>query len=242
MLTTFDGLALSVLFIAYLFGRGRGLTWQVAGFSSIGLGCLAARRYADPVAQIFGVEGQGPQRFLIWVLIYAALACAIHVVGAKVRRFLKARDLDELDRHLGGALGAVEGAALFALATLIALTLAPQLRSRILATPSGRGIAVLARQLGPILPPEVHGALASVQAQAQATVVPRRAPLAAPRRTKKRTLHRQAAGRVSAPTRARQAGFQRAGHDDEPADEAALGADHLPPMISSPSETTSGPR
>ena len=67
---------------------------------------------------------------------------------------------ETFDRHLGMLLGGLEGALLGLVVTLFVVSLAPQTRGPIFASPTGQAVGQLMSALGPVLPEEARGVLA----------------------------------------------------------------------------------
>ena len=77
-----------------------------------------------------------------------------------VRATLRKLKFEAFDRHLGMVLGGLEGALLGLVVTLFVVSLAPQTRGPIFASPTGQVVGQLMAALGPVLPEEARGVLA----------------------------------------------------------------------------------
>jgi uncharacterized membrane protein required for colicin V production len=152
-MTVYDA-AMAVLVIAgMVWGAWRGITWQVASISSLVLGYTVAHPLSAQLAPQFQQFG-GPvaARALAMLLIYVAVSGGVFLAAWLVRSTLHQFKFEAFDRHLGMLMGGVEGALLGMVATLFVVSLAPQTRSTIFASPSGRVVGQVMQVVGPVLP------------------------------------------------------------------------------------------
>lgn len=133
----FDIGALITLGTFFLLGRSKGFAWQVAGIASLILGYIAARIFSAPLSAALEL-GSGLGSFVSWLIIYILVATGVYLIARGFKRSLKEKELDELDKHLGGVLGLLKGGLLVFLVSLVGLTLLPQYRPKLLATITGK--------------------------------------------------------------------------------------------------------
>jgi uncharacterized membrane protein required for colicin V production len=160
-MTVYDA-AMAVLVIAgMVWGAWRGITWQLASISSLVLGYMVAHPLSAQLAPQFQQYG-GPvvARALCMLLIYAAVSGGVFLAAWIVRSTLRQFRFEAFDRHLGMIMGGIEGALLGMVATLFVVSLAPQTRAAIFASPSGRIVGQAMNVVGPVLPDEVRAELA----------------------------------------------------------------------------------
>lgn len=154
----FDLFVLIVLVISFALGRSKGFAWQVAGLASLICGDLAARRFGPLVVDKLGLS-HPLSPFIGWVVIYILVAVSLYLTAWKFRKFLEKQDIDELDKHLGGVLGAVKGGLILALIVLFFATVSTWVRGKVMNTATGRAIAKAALVARNFLPPKTIEAI-----------------------------------------------------------------------------------
>jgi membrane protein required for colicin V production len=142
-----------------VWGSWRGIIWQVASISSLVLGYSVAHPLSAQLAPRFPGEPL-VARALAMLVIYAAVAGGVFLAAWMVRATLRQWKFEAFDRHLGMVFGGLEGALLGLIATLFVVSLAPQTRASIFASPSGRIVGQLMNLVGPVLPGEARQILA----------------------------------------------------------------------------------
>jgi uncharacterized membrane protein required for colicin V production len=159
-MTVYDA-AMAVLVIAgMVWGAWRGITWQLASIASLVLGYMVAHPLSAQLApQLQQFGGPVVARALSMLLIYAAVSGGVFLAAWIVRSTLRQLKFEAFDRHLGMIMGGIEGALLGMIATLFVVSLAPQTRATIFASPSGRIVGQVMNAVGPVLPDEVRAEL-----------------------------------------------------------------------------------
>ncbi|SIO25457.1 membrane protein required for colicin V production [Singulisphaera sp. GP187] len=158
-MTIYDVAMIGAVIAGVVWGFWRGITWQVASIASLVLGYSASRTLSAQLAPHFPGEPV-VARALSMIVIYAAVSGGVFLVAWVVRTTLRKMQFEAYDRHLGMMLGAVEGALLGLIVTLFVVSLAPQTRGPIFASPTGKLVGNVMETLGPVLPGEARRVLA----------------------------------------------------------------------------------
>jgi len=154
-MTLYDAAMACVIVAGMVWGAWRGVTWQLASLGSLVLGYMVSH----PLSAYFPGEPV-VARALAMLAIYVAVSCGIFLTAWAIRATLRRMKFESFDRHLGMLLGGLEGALLGLVVTLFVVSLAPQTRGPIFASPTGQAVGVLMSALGPVLPSEARGVLA----------------------------------------------------------------------------------
>ncbi len=157
-MTPYDGAMAGVIFAGMIWGAFKGITWQVASIASLVLGYTVAHQFSGQLAPHLPGEPIVAQS-LAMILIYAATSGGIFVVAWLIRAILAKLKFEAFDRHLGMLLGGIEGTLLGLVVTLFVVSLAPQTREPIFASPSGKAVGWLMANVGPVLPEQARGVL-----------------------------------------------------------------------------------
>ncbi len=158
-MTPFDAAMAGVVVAGMVWGTWRGITWQLASLASLVLGYSVSHPLSGQLAPQF----PGPPvvaRALAMLAIYVAISGSIFLGAWAIRATLRRLRFEAFDRHLGMILGGLEGALLGLVGTLFVISLLPQTRGPIFASPTGRLVCQVMDTLGPILPSEVRDELA----------------------------------------------------------------------------------
>jgi uncharacterized membrane protein required for colicin V production len=159
-MTLYDAAIVCVLLGGMAWGAWRGIVWQLASIASLVLGYAVAHTTSDDLAAHFHVPGDPiVARGLAMVVIYAAVSGSVFVMAWLVRATLSRLKFEAYDRHLGMVLGGLEGGLLGLIVTLFVVSLAPDSRGPIFASPTGKVVARLMHGLGPVLPREARTVL-----------------------------------------------------------------------------------
>jgi membrane protein required for colicin V production len=158
-MTLYDAAMAAVVVLGMVWGAWRGLTWQVASLASLVLGYSVASSASAGLAAHFPGEPI-VARALAMLALYVLTSGGIFGLAWMIRATLRRLRFEAYDRHLGMVLGGLEGALLGVIATLFVVSLAPQSRGPIFASPSGRVVGGLMAAVGPALPGEVRDVLA----------------------------------------------------------------------------------
>jgi uncharacterized membrane protein required for colicin V production len=160
-MTIYDAVMAGLLVAGMVWGAWRGITWQLASIASLVLGYSVSHQLSAQLApQLEQFGGPVVARALAMILIYAAVSGGVFLAAWIVRTTLRQLKFEAFDRHLGMLMGGVEGALLGLVGTLFVVSLAPQTRAAIFASPSGRIVGQVMNVVGPILPGEVRQELA----------------------------------------------------------------------------------
>lgn len=157
-MTPYDGAMAGVILAGMVWGAFRGITWQVASIASLILGYTAAHSLSAQIAPRFPGEPI-VARSLAMLTVYLATSGGIFFVAWLIRATLRKMKFEAFDRHLGMLLGGLEGVCLGLVATLFVVSLAPQMRGPIFSSPSGKAVAWLMVNVGPVLPEEARNVL-----------------------------------------------------------------------------------
>lgn len=158
-MTLYDAAMVALILGGMVWGAWRGIVWQIASLASLVLGYAVAHTTSDDLAVHFPGDPV-VARGLAMVVIYAAVSGGVFLAAWMIRATLRKLKFEAYDRHLGMVLGGLEGALVGMVATLFVVSLAPQSRGPIFASPSGKIVGRVMNTLGPILPSEARGVLA----------------------------------------------------------------------------------
>src|SRR5262249_3197656 len=157
-MTSYDAAMVGVVIAGMVWGAIRGITWQIASIASLVLGYLVAFPLSAQLAPHFPGE-PAVARALALLAPYAGVS-GCGVMSARVgRATLRRPRFEAFDRHLGMLLGGLEGAILGLIVTFFVVSLAPQARSPIFSSPSGRVVCRVLDVIEPILPGEIRDEL-----------------------------------------------------------------------------------
>ncbi len=154
-MTIYDAAMAAVLIAGMVRGAWRGITWQLASIGSLVLGYM----FAFPISAQIAPMLPGPPettRAMSMAAAYAVVSGAVFAAAWMVRGTIRKLKFEAFDRHLGMMLGGVEGAGVGILATLLIVSLSPNTRGPIFASPTGRVVGSVMNTLGPVLPGEVR--------------------------------------------------------------------------------------
>lgn len=158
-MTIYDALMLGLIVCGVIWGAWRGLIAQVASLSSLVLGYVVAEPASEHLTPYMPGEPI-VARVLAMLAIYVLATVGIFFVAGLARAALKTLKLGAVDRQLGMMLGAIEGCVVGLVATLFVVSLAPETRTPIFASPTGRIVGRMMDSVGPGLPGEVREVLA----------------------------------------------------------------------------------
>lgn len=154
----YDLIMLVVLVAAAAWGAWKGLAWQVASVCSIVFSFAVAARFSEQLAPHLSQEAPW-NRFAAMLVLYVGTSAGIWLLFRMVKSSIDRIHLKDLDRQLGGLVGAVKGVLLCVAITFFAVTLTEESRQQVLKSRSGVYIGQLIDRAGPILPPSVQQAL-----------------------------------------------------------------------------------
>ncbi len=158
-MTLYDAAMVALVLGGWVWGAWGGIVWQIASLASLVLGYTVAHTSSDDLAVHFPGDPV-VARGLAMVVIYAAVSGGVFFAAWMVRATLRKLKFEAYDRHLGMVLGGLEGALVGMVATLFVVSLAPQSRGPIFASPSGKVVGRVMETLGPVLPGEAREVLA----------------------------------------------------------------------------------
>jgi len=158
-MTLYDALMAGIVVAGMIWGAWRGITWQLASLASLVLGYTVAQPLSGQLAPQFPGEPE-VARALAMIVIYAAVSGGVFLVAWLVRATLRRLKFEAFDRHLGMVLGGLEGLMVGLVITLFVVSLAPQTRGPIFASPTGQVVGQVMQAVGPALPGEVRTVLA----------------------------------------------------------------------------------
>ncbi len=158
-MTIYDVAMVGLVIAGMVWGAWRGIVWQVASLSSLVLGYMVAHALSPQIAPSFPGDPL-VARALAMLVLYVAVAGGVFLAAWIVRSTLRQLKFEAFDRHLGMVMGGLEGGLLGLVATLFIVSLAPQTRASIFASPSGRVVGQVMNVVGPVLPAEARQALA----------------------------------------------------------------------------------
>jgi uncharacterized membrane protein required for colicin V production len=158
-MTQYDAAMAGVIVAGMVWGAWRGITWQLASIASLVLSYCVAHPLSGQLAAYFPGEPV-VARSLAMLAIYFAVSFGVFFTTWLIRATLRQFKFEAFDRYLGMVLGGVEGSLLGLVVTLFVVSLAPQTRGPIFASPTGKAVGQLMAAVGPVLPEEARGVLA----------------------------------------------------------------------------------
>jgi len=166
-MTSYDAAMIGVVVGGMLWGAIRGVTWQLASIASLVLGYLVAYPLSGQLAPHFPGEPL-VARSLALLAVYAGVSGGVFLAAWLVRTTLRQWKFEAFDRLLGMILGGLEGAFVGLVVTLFVVSLAPQSRTPIFASTSGKIVGQVLNSLEPVLPHEVQAVLKPFWSQTEA--------------------------------------------------------------------------
>jgi membrane protein required for colicin V production len=156
----YDILMLIVLVLAIIWGAWKGLAWQIASITSIGLSYFVALHFRQPLAGV--ITASPPWNiFLAMLILFLGTGLIVWVGFNLVSELIERVKLKEFDRQLGAVFGAAKGVLLCVLVTLFSVALLGDAqRQAICNSKSGYYIAVLLDRADMMIPRELHEVLA----------------------------------------------------------------------------------
>ena len=155
---SYDLIMLGVLAVTTLHGFWKGLAWQVASLTAIGLSYFLALKFSLSMAPLFG--SQAPlNRFVAMFVIYIGTSLVVWLCFRFVADFINRLKLQEFDRQIGALFGIAKGVLWCMAITFFSVSLLPNSREMVLQSRSGHYMALLLNQADPYLPPEIHEVL-----------------------------------------------------------------------------------
>ncbi len=151
----YDLVMLGILAAAALLGYFKGMVWQLAWIAGIVASTYVSFRFGAMLAPYFGTQAPW-NRFAAMLAIYAGTSIAVWLVFRLISGAINAVHLSAFDHQLGLLLGLAKGVLLCVVITFFSVTLAPDYRSQIVASRSGRLVAELIVRADTYLPKEVH--------------------------------------------------------------------------------------
>ncbi len=160
----YDLFMLVVLVVAVVWGFWKGLAWQVASIASLVVSYFVSVKFRAPMTNLLNqsIEIKAPyDTFLAMLVLFLATSLVVWVAFNLIADVIEKVKLKEFDHQLGALLGMAKGVLLCAIITLFGLTLLSEAQRQLIAqSKSGRYIAILLDRAGPLMPEEVHEALA----------------------------------------------------------------------------------
>jgi membrane protein required for colicin V production len=154
-MTPYDVFMIVLLLGGMAWGAWKGMTWQVAGLASLVLGYMVAFPVSAQLAPRFPGEPV-VARGLALLVSYVAVSFGVFFLAWTIRAALRRLKFEAYDRHLGMVLGGLEGAVLGLVATVLAISVAPDWREPILTSPTGKCVDRVLEVAGPALPAELR--------------------------------------------------------------------------------------
>ncbi len=157
-LTIYDAAIAVAVIGGMIWGAWRGITWQLASITALVVGYVVSYPVSAELAPYLPGEPV-VARALGMLIVYAGVALGVFLVAWSIRAALRRWKFEAFDRHLGMVLGGLEGAFLGIVVTVFVVSLAPESRSPILNSPSGRVVSRVLSALRPTLPTEIRDVL-----------------------------------------------------------------------------------
>ncbi|QDT08886.1 CvpA family protein [Planctomycetes bacterium K23_9] len=152
----YDIIMLVIIVGAALFGAVKGFAWQLASIASIVVSYIVAYKFREPFSHSIHAEPPWDQ-FLAMLILFIGTSLVIWVLFRMVSNSIDRMRLREFDRQVGFLFGAIKGFLYATLITLFAVTLMGQnIRSKIVASKSGKFIAQVLDRSDSVIPEEIH--------------------------------------------------------------------------------------
>jgi hypothetical protein len=119
---------------------------------------MVAIQFSAGLAPIFSDRAPW-NRFIAMFVLYLLTSFTIWIIFRFVAGFIDRVKLKEFDRQMGALFGLAKGVLFCVVITFFAVTLSENLRQTVLASFSGRAIAILIKNATPVLPEEVTDVL-----------------------------------------------------------------------------------
>jgi uncharacterized membrane protein required for colicin V production len=158
-MTAYDAVMIGMIVAGMVWGAFKGITWQVASILSLVLGYTVAHQMSAQLAPYMPGEPV-VARAVAMIVVYVLTSGGVFFGAWLIRATLQRMKFEAYDRHLGMILGGAEGALLGILGTLFVVSLAPQTRGPIFASPTGKAVGMIMSAVGPVLPAEARTVLA----------------------------------------------------------------------------------
>lgn len=153
-LQPYDIFMLFVLGGTILFGFWKGMAWQLASVASIVVSLGVAIHVSPSIATVFG-ETEPWNRAIAMLVLFLVTSLLIWIIFRLVSGIIDRVRLKEFDRQAGALLGLIKGVLYCLIITFFAVTLSENLRQYVLASHSGRFMAILIKRATPVLPEQV---------------------------------------------------------------------------------------
>ena len=150
----YDIFMLIVLGGTVLFGFWKGMAWQLASVASIVVSLGVAIHVSPSIATMFG-EAEPWNRVIAMLVLFLATSFLIWTIFRLVSGIIDRVRLKEFDRQAGALLGLIKGILYCLIITFFAVNLSESLRQYVLASHSGRYMAILIKKATPILPEQI---------------------------------------------------------------------------------------
>ena len=156
----YDTIMLLLLGAATFIGWRKGMVSQVAAIASLLASFFVAANFYERVAG--SIAAPDPwNRVAAFVVIYLGTSFVIWLFFKQIRRSVKAMQLGDFDRQMGGLFGLAKGIAIVTVITLVAVNLlTPGPREAIAQSRSGGAVQKIVYLVAPIMPTRVQDFLA----------------------------------------------------------------------------------
>ena len=156
----YDTIMLLLLGAVTFIGWRKGMVSQVASIVALLASFFVAASFYQRVAG--SISAPDPwNRVAAFVLIYLGTSFVVWLFFKQIRRSVKALQLGDFDRQMGGLFGLTKGVALVTIITLVAVNLlTPSPREAIAQSRTGGAVQKVVYLVGPIMPTRVQEFLA----------------------------------------------------------------------------------
>lgn len=155
----FDLVVLAILAFCTIRGAIKGVIWQLAGIVGLVL-CFA---FAETISAAVGPHVQLPPPTNHWVVMFGAylgFSLLSFSMARSIDKWIEKREMKEYNKHLGALFGFAKGVLICLVLTFFIVTMSASARESLKHSRSGQAAAVIMDRLHPVMPDNLHNALA----------------------------------------------------------------------------------
>lgn len=155
----FDLVVLAILAFCTIRGAAKGIIWQLAGIVSVVL-CFA---FAETIAAAVGPHVNLPAPTNHWVVMFGAylgFSLLSFSMARSIDKWIEKHEMKEYNQHLGAIFGFAKGVVICLVLTFFVVTMSASARESLKNSYSGKGAAIIMDRLHPVMPDNLHDALA----------------------------------------------------------------------------------
>lgn len=155
----YDLVVLAILAFCTIRGAAKGIIWQLAGIVGVVL-CFA---FAETIAAAVGPHVSLPPPTNHWVVMFGAylgFSLLSFSMARSVDKWIEKHEMKEYNQHLGAIFGFAKGVVICLVMTFFIVTMSASARESLKNSHSGKAAAIIMDRLHPVMPDNLHDALA----------------------------------------------------------------------------------